>query len=90
MKTNSKAAAKAAPSQQIVSQNPIGRGPLAPGIIGGRALTSLWSNVVIGCYRTADLTEDEVLGMIIGGKPVTRVPQCLRREAPLSSLQETP
>jgi len=30
---------------------------------------------VIGTYRTADLTEDEVLGMIIGGKPVTRVAQ---------------
>ena len=30
---------------------------------------------VVGTYRTADLTEDEVLGMIIGGKPVTRVAQ---------------
>jgi len=34
---------------------------------------------VVGTYRTADLTEDEVLGMIIGGKPVTRVGQQLRK-----------
>jgi D-xylose transport system ATP-binding protein len=34
---------------------------------------------VVGTYRTADLSEDEVLGMIIGGKPVTRVGQQLRR-----------
>jgi D-xylose transport system ATP-binding protein len=33
---------------------------------------------VIGTYRTADLSEDEVLGMIIGGKPVTRVAQTHR------------
>lgn len=31
---------------------------------------------LVGSYRTGDLTEDEVLGMIIGGKPVTRVAQC--------------
>jgi D-xylose transport system ATP-binding protein len=30
---------------------------------------------VVGTYRTADVTEDEVLGMIIGGRPVTRVEQ---------------
>jgi len=36
---------------------------------------------VIGCYRTADLTEDEVLGMIIGGKPVTRVAQQHRQQS---------
>jgi len=30
---------------------------------------------VVGTYRTADVTEDEVLAMIIGGKPVARVPQ---------------
>ena len=36
---------------------------------------------VIGTYRTADLTEDEVLGMIIGGKPVARVAQCHRARA---------
>jgi D-xylose transport system ATP-binding protein len=35
---------------------------------------------VIGTYRTADLSEDEVLGMIIGGKPVTRVEQCHRSQ----------
>ena len=34
---------------------------------------------VVGTYRTADLSEDEVLAMIIGGKPVTRVAQ--RHEA---------
>ena len=42
---------------------------------------------VIGCYRTADVTEDEVLGMIIGGKPVTHVAQAHRhspREAAAS------
>ena len=33
---------------------------------------------VIGTYRTADLTEDEVLGMIIGGKPVAHIAQQLR------------
>jgi D-xylose transport system ATP-binding protein len=27
----------------------------------------------VGTYRTADLTEDEVLGMIIAGRKVTRV-----------------
>ena len=37
---------------------------------------------VIGTYRTADLTEDEVLGMIIGGRPVTRVAQQHRLVAP--------
>jgi len=36
---------------------------------------------VVGTYRTADLSEDEVLGMIIGGKPVTRVEQQLRKTA---------
>ncbi|MEO6973342.1 MAG: ATP-binding cassette domain-containing protein [Rhodoferax sp.] len=30
---------------------------------------------VVGTYRTSDLNEDDVLGMIIGGKPVTRVSQ---------------
>ncbi|WP_077035002.1 ATP-binding cassette domain-containing protein [Pelomonas sp. KK5] len=30
---------------------------------------------LVGCYRTADVTEDEVLAMIIGGKPVARVAQ---------------
>ena len=36
---------------------------------------------MVGTYRTADLTEDEVLGMIIGGKPVTRVEQRHRQQA---------
>ena len=34
---------------------------------------------MVGTYRTADLTEDEVLGMIIAGKSVTRVPEQHRR-----------
>jgi len=29
----------------------------------------------VGTYKTADVTEDEVLGMIIAGKKVTRVPE---------------
>ena len=35
---------------------------------------------IVGTYRTADLTEDEVLGMIIVGKPVTRVAEQHRLE----------
>jgi D-xylose transport system ATP-binding protein len=31
----------------------------------------------VGTYRTADVTEDEVLGMIIAGKKVNRVPELL-------------
>ena len=38
---------------------------------------------MVGTYRTADLTEDEVLGMIIGGKAVTRVEQVHRQAASL-------
>ena len=30
----------------------------------------------VGTYRTADVTEDEVLGMIIAGRRVTRVAEC--------------
>jgi D-xylose transport system ATP-binding protein len=30
----------------------------------------------VGTYRTAEVTEDEVLGMIIAGKKVTRVAEC--------------
>lgn len=33
---------------------------------------------MVGTYRTVELTEDEVLGMIIGGRPVTRVEQRVR------------
>lgn len=29
----------------------------------------------VGTYKTADITEDEVLGMIIAGKKVTRIPE---------------
>ena len=38
----------------------------------------------VGTYRTADVTEDEVLGMIIAGKTVDRVPQC---RGPAATLQ---
>ena len=38
-------------------------------------LSVMKNGKVVGTYRTADLTEDEVLAMIIGGKPVTRVAQ---------------
>jgi D-xylose transport system ATP-binding protein len=38
-------------------------------------LSVMKNGKVVGTYRTADLTEDEVLAMIIGGKPVTRVEQ---------------
>jgi len=31
----------------------------------------------VGTYKTADVTEDEVLGMIIAGKKVTRIPEML-------------
>ncbi len=37
----------------------------------------------VGTYRTAEVTEDEVLGMIIAGKKVTRVPECF---APAGSM----
>jgi D-xylose transport system ATP-binding protein len=36
----------------------------------------------VGTYRTADVTEDEVLGMIIAGKKVTRVPECFGPTGP--------
>ncbi|HET7793616.1 MAG TPA: ATP-binding cassette domain-containing protein [Rhizobacter sp.] len=42
-------------------------------------LSVMKNGQVVGTYRTGDLTEDEVLAMIIGGKPVTRVEQ---RSAP--------
>jgi D-xylose transport system ATP-binding protein len=38
-------------------------------------LSVMKNGKVVGTYRTNDLTEDEVLAMIIGGKPVTRVEQ---------------
>jgi D-xylose transport system ATP-binding protein len=38
-------------------------------------LSVMKNGKVVGTYRTTDLTEDEVLSMIIGGKPVTRVEQ---------------
>ena len=40
---------------------------------------------MVGVYRTAQLTEDEVLGMIIGGKPVTRVEQCHQHSGPIQA-----
>ena len=36
---------------------------------------------MVGAWRTAELTEDEVLGMIIGGRPVARVAQAHRAAA---------
>jgi D-xylose transport system ATP-binding protein len=41
---------------------------------------------VVGTYGTADVTEDEVLAMIIGGKPVTRVAQ--RTSASVNSTDQ--
>jgi len=38
-------------------------------------LSVMKNGKVVGTYRTADLSEDEVLAMIIGGKPVGRVAQ---------------
>jgi D-xylose transport system ATP-binding protein len=35
----------------------------------------------VGTYKTADVTEDEVLGMIIAGKKDTRVPECFEPAA---------
>ncbi len=40
-------------------------------------LSVMKNGKVVGTYRTADLTEDEVLAMIIGGRPVTRIEQRL-------------
>jgi D-xylose transport system ATP-binding protein len=31
----------------------------------------------VGTYKTADVTEDEVLGMIIAGKKITRIPELI-------------
>ncbi len=45
-------------------------------------LAVMKNGCVVGTYRTADLTEDEVLGMIIGGKAVTRVEQQHRLAPP--------
>jgi D-xylose transport system ATP-binding protein len=36
-------------------------------------LSVMKNGKVVGTYRTSDLTEDEVLAMIIGGKPVSRI-----------------
>jgi D-xylose transport system ATP-binding protein len=38
-------------------------------------LSVMKNGKVVGTYRTSDLTEDEVLAMIIGGKPVSRIEQ---------------
>jgi len=38
----------------------------------------------VGTYRTADVNEDEVLGMIIAGKKVDRARQC---PGPVGSIQ---
>ena len=44
-------------------------------------LTVMKNGRMVGTYRTAELSEDEVLGMIIGGRAVTRVAQCPRAAA---------
>ena len=44
-------------------------------------LSVMKNGKLVGTYKTSDVTEDEVLGMIIGGKPVTRVPQAHRLAA---------
>ena len=38
-------------------------------------LSVMKNGKTVGTYRTGDVTEDEVLGMIIAGKKVTRVPE---------------
>ena len=44
-------------------------------------LSVMKNGKTVGTYRTADVTEDEVLGMIIAGKKVTRVPECFAHGA---------
>jgi D-xylose transport system ATP-binding protein len=44
-------------------------------------LTVMKNGRMVGTYRTADVTEDEVLGMIIAGKKVTRIPECFTAAA---------
>ena len=39
-------------------------------------LSVMKNGKTVGTYRTSEVTEDEVLGMIIAGKRVTRVPEC--------------
>jgi len=39
-------------------------------------LSVMKNGKTVGTYRTTDVTEDEVLGMIIVGKKVTRVAEC--------------
>jgi D-xylose transport system ATP-binding protein len=46
-------------------------------------LSVMKNGKTVGTYRTADVTEDEVLGMIIAGKTVTRVPECFAPQARL-------
>ena len=47
-------------------------------------LSVMKNGKTVGTYRTAEVTEDEVLGMIIAGKKVTRVAECF---GPQPSLQ---
>ena len=42
-------------------------------------LSVMKNGKTVGTYRTSDVTEDEVLGMIIAGKKVTRVPESFAR-----------
>ena len=41
-------------------------------------LSVMKNGKLVGTYNTADVTEDEVLGMIIAGKKVTRVEEARR------------
>ena len=45
-------------------------------------LSVMKNGKTVGTYRTADVTEDEVLGMIIAGKKVTRVVERFGPDAP--------
>lgn len=56
-----------------------------PDVFGlSERLTVMKNGKTVGTYRTADVNEDEVLGMIIAGKKVERAQQC---PGPVTSLQ---
>jgi D-xylose transport system ATP-binding protein len=44
-------------------------------------LSVMKNGKTVGTYRTSEVTEDEVLGMIIAGKKVTRVPECFEPQS---------
>jgi len=56
-----------------------------PDVFGlSERLTVMKNGKTVGTYRTADVNEDEVLGMIIAGKKVDRARQC---PGPVGSIQ---